>query len=226
MRPPNGQLGDPRHGHELERITQPFSPRRRIALTFSPTFASFRTPFIGRRERFHPGAGATLEFDVQVARWLWLRAIGSYSVHPVAQRERVDDEGEVTRLANGGVLQTGHAGVSAVYPLDLGRILPQLDVGAGVMWVKSPDAAVVGQLGAPCREGNECDFGLSCTGAAICELAPQPEIHVGLAVDYMIGERWTVGAHFRYFALLGNLSEIGSSFPVYLQLAARLAVRF
>lgn len=226
MRPPNGQLGDPRRGHELERITRPYSARRRIALVVSPTYASFRSPFIGRPERFIPGGGATLEFDVQVARWLWLRAIGSYSAHPVTERSRVNDDDEVERRANAGVLQTGHLGLSGVYPLDLGRFVPQLDVGAGVMWIDAPEAAIAGQLGAPCRTGNVCDFGLSCNATAVCELSPQPELHAGLAVDYLIGERWTVGAHFRYFALLGNLSEIGSSFPVYLQLAARLAVRF
>lgn len=231
LRPPNGQLGDPQRqgkgGTDLHAVTRPYSPRRRFALTAAPMFASFRSPFIARPERFHAGGGVAVEMDVRIVRWLWLRAIGSYSAHPVGERKQITEEGEPPIVvANRGVLQAGHAGLSAVYPLDLGRILPQLDVGAGVLWVKSPDAAVTGQLGAPCREGNVCDFGLACSADATCQIAPQPEIHIGLAVDVLIGQRWSVGAHFRYFALLSGLSDINSSFPAYLQIAARLAVRF
>lgn len=229
MKPPNGQLGT--WSGEPEPLTRGFSSQRRLQLTALPSYAAIRLPLFGRGSGCDGGfdcspvrgVGASVELDVRVVRWLWLRLGVGHTVHPVKQNISVDDETEeVTVIANPGVIGATTFGLSGVYPLDLGRFLPLLDFGVGGMILTSPPPAISGQMGAQCRDGGVCDVGLSCGPDNTCRQTIVPEAHVGVGLDILLGRHWSLGFQVRYYALLSAVSV----FPTYLLGAARLAARF
>jgi hypothetical protein len=222
MPPPNNQLSQWSRGRE-QPLTRGFDDDHWVQLSAIPTYAALHVPFIGRGPAPLRGGGIALELDVRVVRWLFIRAYGSHTLHPVFEETSFDEENnEVLLLANGGLVQATNTGLAVVYVLDLGRFSPRVDVGAGLLFVRSPPAAQPGQWGAECREGGVCDLGLSCSADEICRPAPFPEVHAGIALDVLLGQRWTVGLGVRYYALLQALSQL----PVYLHGSVRLGVRF
>lgn len=221
-RAPRNQLGQWTAGRRYSRV-RGFDDDHWVALTLVPTYAALRLPFIGRGEGPYRGGGIGLELDVRVVRWLFVRVYASHTMHPVPRVEAYDEElDEVGLLARAGVLQATDTGLSIVYALDLGRFVPRVDVGAGLLFVRSPPEAQAGQWGAECRTGNVCDLGLSCSAAQLCEPAPFPEVHAGIALDVLLGQRWTVGVGVRYHALIQAISE----FPMLITGHVRLGLRF
>jgi hypothetical protein len=231
MQPPNGQLRTWSAG-EPEPFTRGFSSRRRLQLTVLPAYAAIRMPFLGRPGSGCAGGldctpirggGASVEVDVRLIRWLWLRLGVAHTVHPVDDNYFEDEEeGTVEQVANAGAIHATSFGLSGVYPIDLGRFLPLLDFGAGAMVLNSPKAAISGQMGGACREDNVCDTGLSCGADQVCRPTLIPEAHVGVGVDVLLGQHWSAGLQIRYYALLSQISV----FPTYLVGAVRLAARF
>jgi hypothetical protein len=203
-----------------------FGERRRVQLTLMPIYASVRLDFIGRPQPAarNPmrGGGGGLELDIELLRPFWLRLVASHTVHPVDDRFATNDDDEIVQTAARGNVQATDAGLSAVYAMDFGRILPLLDVGLGVLWLRSPAAVVDGQLGGECLQSGACDPGLVCASDNTCQMTPVLELHAGVAVDVLITDRWTVGAGLRYFALLSNPAV----YPVYLQGTVRGGIRF
>lgn len=229
MKAPNGQLGNWSGGPEP--MTRGFSSQRRLQLTALPSYAAMRLPMFGRNSGCDGGfdclplrgAGASIELDVRLVRWLWLRLNVGHTVHPVEDNISIDDETqEVTQLANSGVVGATTFGLSGVYPLDLGRFMPLLDVGAGGMVLTTPAPAISGQMGAQCRDGGVCDIGLLCSPDNVCRQTIVPQAHVGLGLDILLQRHWSVGFQVRYYALLSAVSV----FPTYLIGAVRLAARF
>jgi hypothetical protein len=199
------------------------SDRRRVAVTLLPSFASFfRARFLGRPDRPTAGAGAALEVDVHLIDPVWLRALVSHSVHPVSDEFTRNDDGTPVQTAGKGLVQATHAGLGLAYGLDLGRVLPMLDVGVGALWVRSPAAITDGQLGGACLSNGACDTGLVCSADTTCQVATSFAAHGGVALDVMLGDRWSAGAGLRYFALI----VAPGTFPVYLTISARLGARF
>jgi hypothetical protein len=224
LRPPGGQPR-PESARWSPRFTDPFGERRRLQLTLMPVFAAMRLDRVGRPSGARNpirGGGTAIELDVELFRPLWLRFIGSYTAHPVDDEFTRDDAGEPVQTAARGQIHVGNIGASAVYALDLGRFIPLIDLGLGVMWLRSPAAVVRGQQGGQCRPGNVCEAGLVCGADNTCQPTPVLELHGGIALDVLLGTRWTVGIALRYFALLSEPSV----FPVYLQAGARGGVRF
>lgn len=222
MAPPNNQLGQWSVGRERP-LTRGFDDDHWVQLTAAPTYAALHVPFIGRGPTPLRGGGVALELDLRVFRWLFVRVYGSHTVHPVFEETAYDeDEEEVVQLANEGLVQATNAGASLVYALDIGRFVPRVDVGAGLLFVRSPPAAQPGQWGAECRQGGVCDLGLSCNAEEICRPTPFPEFHAGIGLDILLGQRWAVGMSVRYYALLQALSQL----PIYLHGSVRLSVRF
>jgi hypothetical protein len=223
----------PRHGGARPDGARVFDPdfaegpnsRRRVQLTLMPLFASFPLAFLGRRAQLTDptrGGGAGLDLDIQISRPFWLRFLGTYSGHPVPDVYARDTNEVPVRTAHRGTFHAGYAGASVVYAMDYGRLLPLLELGPGVMFLRSPEAVQPGQMGGECREGL-CDVGLRCVAEQnICQPWPVLTIHFGLAVDVLLKARWTVGLGLRYFAFL----TAPASFPIYLQAAARFGVRF
>ena len=194
-----------------------------VQLSATPLYASLHFPFIGRGRPPARGGGIGLELDVRLTRWLFLRAYGNHSVHPAFAESSYDEATEeVTVTANGGLIQVTNTGAAIVYALDLGRFVPRVDVGAGLLFVRTPEAAQDGQWGGECRDGGGCDLGLSCNVENICRPSPTPEAHAGIGVDILLGRRWAVGVAVRYFALLAALDVL----PFHIQGSARLSVRF
>jgi hypothetical protein len=194
-----------------------------VSLGLLPTYAALHLPFIGRGEGPYRGGGVALELDVRVVRWLFVRVYGSHTIHPVPRVEVHDaDLDQVALLANPGTLQATDTGLSILYSMDVGRFVPRVDVGAGLLFVRSPPQAQAGQWGAECRTGNVCDLGLRCSVEQICEAVPFPEVHAGIALDVLLGRRWTVGVGVRYHALIQAISR----FPMYVTGQVRLAIRF
>lgn len=229
MRAPNNQntKSKLRTSPDLRRG---YSSVRRVALTFAPLFASFRLPFLCRSScnpghdnpvRRH-GAGLGGELDVQLIRWLWLRAQGSYSVHPVDDTRVIDDKENVTVTAAAGTIRALGFGVGPVVAIDLGRFLPLIEGGIGGLRVATPTGVSKGQLGEACLEGGVCDVGLRCGGGNTCQQSVIPELYFGGAVDVLVRKHISLGAQFRYTALLSAPGK----FPVYLQGGLRLGVRF
>lgn len=222
MTPPNNQLGQWSAGRDRP-LTRGFDDDHHLQLTVVPTYAALRVPFIGRGDQPLRGGGLGLELDVRLLRWLFVRVYASHTVHPVFEETAYDeDTNEVVLLANGGWVQASNTGASVVYALDIGRFVPRVDVGAGLLFVRSPTAAQPGQWGAECRQGGVCDLGLSCSADELCRPTPFPEVHAGLGVDIVLGQRWAVGLSLRYYALLSALADL----PVYLHGNVRLSIRF
>jgi len=231
MRAPNNQPQPlrPRTSPDLRRG---YSSLRRVALTAAPLFASFRLPFAGRPDtqptaagrpngRTH-GVGFGLELDVQLLRWIWLRAQGSYSVHPVAEGRTLDkDEKTVVTAADGTIRALGF-GAGPVIALDLGRFLTLIEGGVGGLRVASPAGVQKGQLGQACGQQSACDTGLRCGAANKCEQSVIPELYFGAAVDLLVRRHISFGAQFRYHALLSAPGK----FPVYLVGGVRVSLRF
>ncbi|WP_146157889.1 hypothetical protein [Enhygromyxa salina] len=222
MSPPNNQLGQWSAGRDRP-ITRGFDDDHRVQLTAVPTYAAFRVPFIGRGSTPLRGGGVGLELDIRMLRWLFLRVHASHTVHPVFEETGFDaDANEVVLFANGGLVHATNTGGSIVYALDIGRFVPRVDVGAGLLFVRSPTAAQPGQWGAECRQGGVCDLGLSCSADDLCTPTPAPELHAGIGLDVLLGQRWAVGLSLRYYALLQALAQL----PVYVHGSVRLSVRF
>jgi hypothetical protein len=222
MDAPNGQL---RTFHtDPSPVTPNYSKQRRFQVSVQPMYADFRTrPFVGRPAGPIRGGGIGIEFDIRIVHWLWARAIASHTVHPVRERTSWDAEEETLLVdANAGQFRTTHLGGGIAYALDLGRFLPLVDAGGGVLLIASPDGAQPGQLGGDCLEETYCDIGLSCSDEQVCEVSPVPEVHAGIGMDVLLADHWTLGVHVRYHALLSD----PANFPVYLTAALRLAFRF
>jgi hypothetical protein len=224
MAPPGGQPKP-----QTLRKSAPTSPMvtpRRIQLTLMPVFASLRhVDFIGRRDGPTApirGGGIGAAFDVKVARILTLRVDGSHTVHPVDDEFRRDSEDEIQQTAARGSVRVTNVGAGVGFAMDLGRVLPQIDAGAGLLWMTSPDAVQDGQRGGSCTDAGSCDPGLVCGADSICHVATIPTLHAGIVVDILLRERWVLGAGVRYFAVLAAPTV----YPVYLQAALRLGLRF
>ncbi|MFZ6181527.1 hypothetical protein [Nannocystis pusilla] len=228
MRPPNNQIGTvpPRTRPD---IRQGWSARRRFALTVAPTYAMLRLPFQGRTTgnnqapRLH-GAGVGAEFDVQAWRWIWVRAMGVYSGHPVGE-ERAQMDMEVVRTAPPGTIHVMSYGVGPVFALDLGRFLPLIEVGVAGLRVVTPTGGVTGQRGEACMANGACDIGLKCNSARICEVTTIGEMYLGLAVDLLVRRHLSFGAQFRYNVRFAELKSLNLT-PGYLLGTLRLTVRF
>ena len=232
MRPPNNQPA-PTRLRTSPDLRRGYSSVRRVALTVAPIFASFRLPFLCRDsagscrpdydkpERRH-GAGVGAELDVQIIRWLWLRAQGSYSVHPVGATYYIDEEMKTTMVAAAGKISALGFGAGPVVAIDLGRFLPLIEGGIGGLRVATPAGLSKGQMGEACLDGGVCDVGLRCGAGNTCQQSVIPELYFGGAVDVLVRKHISLGAQFRYTALLSAPGK----FPVYLIGALRLGVRF
>lgn len=199
------------------------SDRRRVAITLVPSFASFfRARFLGRPDKPTAGVGVGLQGDVHVIDPVWLRVLVSHSVHPVNDEFTRNDDGIPVQTAAKGLVQATHAGLGVAWGLDLGRVLPLIDVGVGALWIRSPSGVGDGQLGGACLSDGSCDTGLVCSADATCQVGTSFSAHGGVGVDIMLGDHWSAGAGLRYFALLAA----PGSFPVYLMVGARLGARF
>lgn len=228
MRAPNNQLQTtpPRTRPDIRRG---WSARRRLALTVAPAFASLRLPFqgrtVGQQVPRLPGAGVDVELDVQAYRWIWFRAHGIYSGHPVDEVRAMQQDMEVVQLAPRGTIHVAGFGAGPVFALDLGRFLPLIEVGVGGLQIVTPNGGVAGQRGEACRTDKSCDVGLNCNSANVCEVRTVGEAYLGLAVDLLVRRHLSLGAQFRYnipFNELKNLNLV----PGYLVGTLRLSVRF
>jgi hypothetical protein len=205
------------------RLKRPYSPRKRFQITVLPVYAAFNLDFIGRPRETIRGFGAALEVDLQLYDFLWLRAQGSHTMHPVEDEFVQESDGDpAVQVARSGMIMGSNAGLSLVYAMDLGRFMPLIDAGVGAMFITTPEAIQDGQMGGACRNDGSCDMGLTCGSDQICRMGVVMEAHLGLGLDVLIRERLTVGAHVRYHALLREPAV----FPVYLMGALRLALRF
>ncbi len=222
MPAPNNQIGTWSAGRRRP-LTRGFDDDHWVLLSAVPTYASLHAPLIGRGPGPYRGGGVALELDVRVVRWLFIRVFASHTVHPVFEESSFDeDSGQVLQLANGGLVRATNPGGSIVYALDVGRFVPRVDVGAGMLFVRSPEAAQAGQWGGECRQGGVCDLGLSCSADDVCRPAPVPEFHAGIGLDTLIGKHWSIGFAVRYYALLSAISDL----PIYLHASLRLSARF
>ncbi len=232
MRPPNNQPR-PMGLRTSPDLRRGYSSIRRIALTIVPVFASFRLPFLCRpTDNCTPGAGATPtrqhgagiggELDVQVIRWLWLRAQASYSLHPIQDVRVTDDKGNVSVVAPGGTIRALGFGVGPVVALDLGRFIPLIEGGIGALRVATPAGLSDGQMGEACLEGGICDVGLTCGGDNTCRQGLIADLYFGGAVDVLVRRHLSLGIQIRYHALI----TAPGKFPVYLIGGLRLGVRF
>jgi len=227
MPAPNGQLGT------TARIVPPVTPRdstlRRVQLSVEPLYGDFRripagsAPFSGRPSGPTRGGGIAVEVDLRLVHWLWARLIVSQTVHPVYARSSWNEDDQKLALkAPGGKIRVSHLGFGFAYALDLGKILPLLDLGAGLLAIAQPAGVARGQRGQNCGAADRCDLGLICGATDRCEPAALPEVHAGVGLDVLLHDHWAIGAHVRYHALLSAPTE----FPVYLTAALRLGLRF
>lgn len=230
MRPPNNQFQGlpPRTRPDIRRG---WSARRRFAVTISPAFAQLRFNFAGRLappdNRYYkrlPGAGFNLELDAQIWRWIWVRAQGTYSGHPVEEERTQNSDMDVMTTAPRGTIHALGFGAGPVFALDLGRWLPLIEVGLGGLRVASPRSEIKGQRGAACGDNGACDVGLKCSAANVCEPTIMPDLYFGAAIDLMVRRHLAIGAQFRYYSRLAR-GEI-TDFPKYLVATIRLSVRF
>lgn len=222
MAAPNGQPQPDSQRRDVDH-TSSRSSRRRFMLTTSPLYASFRLPFIGRAQVPVRGGGFGLTAQIPVWRPFGFRADVAHTVHPVADRFVVDEESEdIDQTAARGNVQATHAGVSATFTMDIGRVIPSLFAGVGALWIRSPPAVVDGQLGGTCRSQGVCDTGLACGADNVCRVGTTPQIHGGAAVDVLVLDHLAIGAQVRYFALL----SAPTSYPVFLTAGLRASVRF
>ncbi len=193
---------------------------RHVALMISPIYAAFRMAFLGRPRT--PLRGGGVAFDVDIALWrpVWLRLGASYSGHPLTAQYDVQDD-TTTPLAPGGTLHALAAGGAVVFGMDIGRVMPMLEAGAGIMVLRGPAGVQDGQLGRACLSGG-CDVGLQCAADNVCRQGALGEIHAGAGIEVQLADHLSLGATIRYFALL----SAPTVFPVYLQAGLRLGVRF
>ena len=232
MRPPNNQPA-PTRLRTSPDLRRGYSSVRRVAVTLAPIFASFRLPFLCRDsggscrpgydkpDRRH-GAGVGAELDVQIIRWLWLRAQGSYSIHPVGATYYTDEDMKTTVVAAAGKISALGFGAGPVVAIDLGRFLPLIEGGIGGLRVATPPGVSKGQMGEACQDGGVCDVGLRCGAGNTCQQSVIPELYFGGAIDVLVRKHISLGAQFRYTALLSAPGK----FPVYLIGALRLGIRF
>ncbi|MCX4244574.1 hypothetical protein [Paraliomyxa miuraensis] len=218
---PDGQPIEDVHRRDVDH-TSARSRRHRVLLTAAPVYASFRVPFLGRPQVPVRGGGFAAAAHLVVWRPLGVRATVSHTVHPVADAFVRDDDDDLVQTAGAGLIQATHAGLSATYTMDIGRVRPTLDAGVGGIWMRSPTAIQDGQLGGTCRSEGVCDTGLACGADNMCHVGVTPQIHGGFSVDVLLGDRFAVGGELRYFALLAA----PTSYPVYLLAALRASVRF
>lgn len=219
--PPYGQR-KPRPSPTILPLSPQFSAQRRFQLTAVPMYASFRLPLLGRPERqFLHGVGASLEADIQMWKWGWMRLLGSYSMHPLTEVRGLNGQDELTTLASGGRLHATNGGFSVVLSLDLGRFLPLLEAGGGILHIAMPEGVQNGQQGMPCLADGICDSGLQCSAAGLCQPGLTGELHFGVAVDALVRRNFSFGGQFRYYALF----TAPTSFPVYLILGLRVGFR-
>ncbi len=223
MAPPNGQPAPDSLRRDVDHATAD-SSRRRLVLTALPVYASFRLGFLGRPSVPTRGGGIGVAALVPLPWWrpLGVRVTATHTVHPVANTFVRDDEDVLVHTARRGTVQATHAGASATYTMDLGRVMTTLDAGVGAMWIRSPDAVVDGQQGGTCLAEGVCDIGLSCSAANVCEVGTTFQAHGGFALDVLVGNRFAVGGELRYHALL----SAPTSYPVYLIAALRGSIRF
>ncbi len=230
MRAPNNQP-QPVKLRTSPDVRRGYSSVRRLAITVAPLFASFRMPFVGRPDtqpvaagraagRTH-GVGLGLELDVQILRWLWLRAQGSYSVHPVGEARALDADMKTVITAGAGNIRAFGFGAGPVLALDLGRFIPLIEGGLGGLRVAPPAGLIKGQLGQAC-DASQCDAGLTCGAGNVCRQSVIAELYFGGAVDVLARKHLSFGAQFRYYALL----TAPGKFPVYLVGGVRVSVRF
>lgn len=216
--------GQPVH-HALRRDvdhTSSASRRSRVVLTAAPVYASFRLQFLGRPQIPVRGAGVMVAAQVALWRPLGLRVTASHTMHPVRDEYARGDDDALVQTAGAGLVQATHAGISATYTLDLGRVITTIDAGGGGLWMRSPAAIQDGQLGAACLPQGVCDTGLACGSDNTCHVGLTPQLHGGFSVDVLLGNRWAVGGELRYFALLSSPMV----YPVYLLAALRASLRF
>lgn len=219
--PPGGQPQPDSLRRDVDHASSR-SRRWHAVLTASPLYASFRLPFLGRPSVPVRGGGFGLSAMVPVWHPFGLRVAASHTVHPVFDElARAEDE-PPERVARRGLVQATHAGVSATFALDIGRVRPTLDAGVGGLWMRSPEAVQDGQLGGECLEGGGCDTGLACNAENMCVAGVVPQVHGGFSVDVMIADRFAVGGELRYFALIAA----PTSYPVYLLAGLRASLRF
>lgn len=218
---PEGQPAQTTRRRDVEHVTSA-SSRSRVVLTAAPVYASFRLPFLGRPQIPVRGVGMMVAAQVALWRPLGLRVTASHTLHPVNRELVRDDEEQIVQTAGAGLVQATHAGISATYTLDLGRVVTTIDAGGGGLWMRSPDAIQDGQLGGTCRAQGVCDTGLACGSDGKCHVGLTPQLHGGFSLDVLLGDRFAVGGELRYFALL----TAPMVYPVYLLAGLRGSVRF
>lgn len=222
MRAPGGQPQEDRRRWDGKWATDA-SSRRRVVLGLSGLFASYRLGFLGRPSKPLRGAGIGTDLDIEIYSPVGIRVSASYTAHRL--RDEFDDpEDEPPTLsAREGTLHTVDFGGAVVFAMDIGRARPVLEAGLGAALIRTPVAAIDGQRGGACLSGGGCDVGLVCVAAEnVCRQGITPRAHAGAAIEIAVGDRWTIAAMIRYFALL----SAPSVFPVYLQAGARVGVRF
>ena len=225
---------EPRFGGARPDGTRRYDPdfaegpdgRRHLQLTVKPLFASFPLSFSGRPGTLTDptrGGGAGIDLDIQIWRPFWFRLTGTYSGHPVPDSYRRNDDMVLVKAANRGTYHATYVGGGVAYAMDFGRLMPLLELGAGAMFLRSPEAVAAGQMGGQCVDMALCDPGLRCNVAAnVCQPAPAGTIHFGIGLDVLLGSHWSVGIGLRYFSFFAA----PAMYPVYLQAAARLGLRF
>ncbi|MBC8073360.1 MAG: hypothetical protein IAG13_33885, partial [Deltaproteobacteria bacterium] len=199
------------------------SSRRRLAFAIAPMFATYRMALIGRTTAPIRGGGIGADFDVLVYQPVSVRVSAAYTAHRLQDAYTREGDDAPKLSAKGGTLHTIDFGGAVVFAMDLGRARPLLEAGIGAMIVRAPDAVQDGQRGGACLEGGGCDVGLSCASEEnICRQSAIPRLHAGAGIEVFLSDRWSIGASIRYYALL----TAPTVFPVYLQAALRLGVRF
>ena len=221
MRAPNNQP-QPVELRTTPDLRRGYSRTRRVAITVAPLFASFRAPFIGRGDGRTHGVGIGGEVDVQIMKWLWIRAQASHSIHPVPDRRLADADDKTVVVAAAGNIKATGFGLGPVIALDLGRFVPLIEGGIGGLRVATPEGVATGQINQKCQDGGGCDTGLKCGADNKCHQSVIPEVYFGGAVDVLVRRHWSFGAQFRYYALLSAPGK----FPVFLVGGIRVAVRF
>lgn len=199
------------------------SSRRRVMLSLSPLFASYRLAFLGRPSTPIRGGGIGTDLDIELVAPVGIRLSASYSGHRVFDEYAQPDDKPPTLAARGGTLHTIDVAGAVVFAMDIGRVRPVLEAGLGALVIRTPSFAVDGQRGGACLSGGGCDVGLVCAAAEnVCRQGVVPRAHAGAAIEIAIGDRWSIAAMIRYFSLL----TAPTVFPVYLQTGIRLGVRF
>ncbi|MGB1701220.1 MAG: hypothetical protein ACPHRO_14785, partial [Nannocystaceae bacterium] len=199
---------------------------RSFQLTVVPQYAAIKVPLVAREPGVQHGGGAAIQAELRALRWLFIRLFTSYSAHPVDEVSGEESSERQNVIANAGLYQATTFGASLAYPIDLGRVVSTVDVGGGGMLMSSPEGRVDGQRGQPCLSGGVCDFGLACGPQGTCQTSVVPQFSLSLAIDVLLGVRWSLGAEIRYFGLLSSVSEGANGLPQLLTLGFRLGARW